>query len=144
MFDQKITLPSHRYQRIERADSPEPEKDGACEDTPSRRTVSCGGSQIPLSVALIVLVVCTALAFLLGIAIPSRANASRWCTQKISQPSPVTNDIDIEYNVHQFNGSLLKENVYRQASGPQVDAAWAALGVNCELLESHCRRDSRF
>jgi hypothetical protein len=32
-----------------------------------------------------------------------------------------------------FNGSFLHENVYRQAAGDEVDAAWAALGVDCEL-----------
>jgi hypothetical protein len=31
-----------------------------------------------------------------------------------------------------FNGSFLHQNVYRGAAGPEVDAAWTALGVNCE------------
>ena len=30
-----------------------------------------------------------------------------------------------------FNGSLLKENVFRQEAGPEVDAAWESLGVGC-------------
>jgi len=29
-----------------------------------------------------------------------------------------------------FNGSLLKENVFRQSAGPDVDAAWESLGVD--------------
>ena len=40
-------------------------------------------------------------------------------------------DVDIEYEIVQFNGSLLMENVYRQDAGPEVDAAWEALGVDC-------------
>jgi hypothetical protein len=31
----------------------------------------------------------------------------------------------------QFNGSLLKENAYRQRAGDAVDAVWEAMGVNC-------------
>jgi len=42
------------------------------------------------------------------------------------------NQIDLSYNIIRFNGSFMKENVYRQAAGPEVDAAWEALGVNCE------------
>lgn len=33
-----------------------------------------------------------------------------------------------------FNGSLLKENVFRQDAGPEVDAAWASLGVGCKFI----------
>jgi hypothetical protein len=40
-------------------------------------------------------------------------------------------DVDIKYKVVQFNGSLFKNNIYRQDGGPEVDAAWEALGVDC-------------
>lgn len=40
--------------------------------------------------------------------------------------------VGITYNLHEFNGSLLKENIFRQDASPDVDAAWEALGVNCE------------
>ena len=30
----------------------------------------------------------------------------------------------------------MKENIYRQAGSPEVDAAWQALGIDCKLLES--------
>lgn len=41
-------------------------------------------------------------------------------------------DVDPKWhNVH-FNGTFLHENVYRQNAGPEVDAAWEALGVDCE------------
>lgn len=42
-------------------------------------------------------------------------------------------DIDISYDVVQFNGTFIHENIYRQGAGPEVDAAWEALGVGCEL-----------
>lgn len=43
-------------------------------------------------------------------------------------------DVGISYHVQEFNGSLLKENIYRQDASPEVDAAWDALGVNCTFL----------
>jgi hypothetical protein len=43
-------------------------------------------------------------------------------------------DVDISYQLVQFNGSLLKENVFRQSAGPEVDAAWESLGVDCEYF----------
>ena len=46
-------------------------------------------------------------------------------------------DLDIEYNTIQFNGSFMAENIYRQAASPEVDAAWEALGVNCESGPRH-------
>lgn len=41
-------------------------------------------------------------------------------------------NIPIKYHRQRFNGSLLKENIFRQAASPEVDAAWESLGVNCE------------
>ncbi|KFY67880.1 hypothetical protein V496_01370 [Pseudogymnoascus sp. VKM F-4515 (FW-2607)] len=56
------------------------------------------------------------------------------CTHHVSQYSPVSKDVDIHYNVVRFNGSFLKENKFRQAAGPEVDAAWASLGVDYRPL----------
>lgn len=36
------------------------------------------------------------------------------------------------WHTQRFNGSILHENVYRQDAGAEVDAAWEALGVDCE------------
>ncbi|KAL4748752.1 hypothetical protein BDW72DRAFT_195494 [Aspergillus terricola var. indicus] len=44
--------------------------------------------------------------------------------------SPVIANVPIKYHRQRFNGSLLKENIYRQDAGPEVDAAWEALGAN--------------
>ena len=51
-------------------------------------------------------------------------------TSHVSRYSPVIHDVPITYTEHRFNGSLLKENIYRQNAGPEVDAAWQALGVD--------------
>lgn len=48
-------------------------------------------------------------------------------------PAPVIKDVDITYTVQRFNGSLLKENIFRQDASPEVDAAWESLGINCNL-----------
>lgn len=40
-------------------------------------------------------------------------------------------EVGIQYIQQEFNGSLLKENVFRQDASPDVDAAWESLGVNC-------------
>lgn len=50
--------------------------------------------------------------------------------------APLRKDVDISYDAVRFNGSLLKENIFRQPAGPEVDKAWESLGVNCMLLLS--------
>lgn len=57
----------------------------------------------------------------------------RACARHVSHYSPVTSDVDITFQPQRFNGSLLKENIYRQDASPEVDAAWEALGVNCKM-----------
>jgi hypothetical protein len=90
---------------------------------------------------------------LLGALLGSRwfSNSNLFCTAYLSQycrrlvkdpslqwltclPAPVMKDVDMSYKLVRFNGSLLKENVFRQDAGPEVDAAWLSLGVDCECL----------
>lgn len=40
----------------------------------------------------------------------------------------------ITYHEQPFNGSFLKENVFRKDPGPEVDAAWASLGTECSFF----------
>lgn len=47
--------------------------------------------------------------------------------------APVVNEVGVKYNLEFFNGSLLKENIFRQDASPEVDTAWDSLGVNCPL-----------
>jgi hypothetical protein len=44
--------------------------------------------------------------------------------------APVVKDVQPGWHDKLFNGSFLQQNEYRQPAGPEVDAAWAALGVN--------------
>jgi len=47
--------------------------------------------------------------------------------------APIIKDVGVTYNQIQFNGSLLVSNAYRLDAGPEVDAAWKELGVDCKL-----------
>ncbi|PKX96194.1 oxidase ustYa family protein [Aspergillus novofumigatus IBT 16806] len=58
----------------------------------------------------------------------------RVCTRHVSHYSPVTSNVNVAFQPQRFNGSLLKENIYRQDASPEVDAAWEALGVNYRSL----------
>jgi hypothetical protein len=49
----------------------------------------------------------------------------------ISVTGPVLGDVQIKYSPVKFNGSLFHDTIYRQEAGPEVDAAWSALGTDC-------------
>jgi hypothetical protein len=53
---------------------------------------------------------------------------------ELTWPAPVLSHVPVKYHRQRFNGSLLKENVFRREAGPEVDAAWEALGLNCALI----------
>ncbi|CDM30297.1 hypothetical protein DTO013E5_9278 [Penicillium roqueforti] len=59
-----------------------------------------------------------------------RGDLDGLCSRHVSQYSTVMKEVGIQYSLQEFNGSLLKENVFRQDAGPDVDAAWESLGVN--------------
>jgi hypothetical protein len=44
--------------------------------------------------------------------------------------APIVKDVRPGWHDEVFNGSFLHQNVYRQPAGPEVDAAWGALGIN--------------
>ena len=48
--------------------------------------------------------------------------------------APVIQEVDIEFDVVHFNGSLFKRNLFRQDAGSEVDEAWESLGVDCEFI----------
>jgi hypothetical protein len=50
--------------------------------------------------------------------------------------APILEDIKISYDLVEFDGRFMKENVFRQGAGPEVDEAWKSLGVECELTGS--------
>ncbi|KAL6154399.1 hypothetical protein ACJBU6_07662 [Exserohilum turcicum] len=58
------------------------------------------------------------------------ANPDDFCIHHVSQYSPVVRDVKPNWHTQLFNGSFLHQNIYRQPAGPEVDAAWDALGIN--------------
>ncbi|KAL2819571.1 hypothetical protein BDW59DRAFT_181645 [Aspergillus cavernicola] len=73
----------------------------------------------------------TALSCLVGLFIEFQSqDLDQICSRHVSHYSPVLSNVPIMYHQQRFNGSLLKENIFRQDAGPEVDAAWEALGVN--------------
>ncbi|KAB5585655.1 hypothetical protein GE09DRAFT_1071466 [Coniochaeta sp. 2T2.1] len=52
------------------------------------------------------------------------------CAAYTTHYSPVLKDTGIKYSAVKFNGTFMKEDVYRQTGSPEVDAAWEALGVD--------------
>lgn len=46
--------------------------------------------------------------------------------------APLVEHMKIKYTDQTFNGTFMKEDIYRQPGSPEVDAAWAALGVDGE------------
>ncbi|CAI7634570.1 unnamed protein product [Penicillium bialowiezense] len=64
-----------------------------------------------------------------------RGDVDGLCGTHTSQYSTVSKEVGIEYSPQRFNGSLLKENEFRQNAGPEVDAAWESLGVNYRSIQ---------
>ena len=50
--------------------------------------------------------------------------------------APILKEVDTSLHAVRFNGSFMKENAFRLDAGPEVDAAWDSIGVNCEFLFS--------
>lgn len=75
-------------------------------------------------------------------------HTTQYCRFDIGEPSggwqltiaaPVLKDVKIKYAEKQFNGTFMEEDVYRRPASPEVDAAWEALGVDCESSPSSKR-----
>jgi hypothetical protein len=63
------------------------------------------------------------------IALPCMSHSCH--SYQANRVAPVIQEVEIEFETVSFNGSLFKKNAYRQDAGPEVDAAWEALGVDC-------------
>jgi len=85
-------------------------------------------------IRLALLVILTLVASLSGgIAIGSQwrdTSLDKICLEHTSRDSLITPDVRVEWQTISFNGSLLKETVFRHDAGPEVDAAWESLGVD--------------
>lgn len=47
--------------------------------------------------------------------------------------APILKEVDTSLHTVYFNGSFMKENAFRLNAGPEVDAAWESLGIDCKL-----------
>ncbi|GLB11104.1 hypothetical protein AtubIFM57258_007523 [Aspergillus tubingensis] len=80
---------------------------------------------------IIFVVVIAIVSCLVGIFVGhNQGDSDKACTRRITQHSPVISNVGLNYHKQQFNGSLLKENIFRQDASPEVDAAWESLGAN--------------
>jgi hypothetical protein len=61
-----------------------------------------------------------------------RTGLNEVCGLYTNRYSPVVKNVDIKYNPVLYNGSFFRETEYRKDAGPEVDAAWAGLGIDCE------------
>ncbi|RAL04533.1 oxidase ustYa family protein [Aspergillus ibericus CBS 121593] len=64
----------------------------------------------------------------------NRGDSDEACTRRVTQHSPVISNVGLNYHSERFNGSLLKENIFRQDASPEVDAAWASIGANYRAI----------
>ena len=61
-------------------------------------------------------------------------DANKICPPHIQHYSPVLKEVDTKMHIEHFNGSFLYLNAFRGDAGPETDAAWESMGVNCEFL----------
>ncbi|KAH7033608.1 uncharacterized protein B0I36DRAFT_321752 [Microdochium trichocladiopsis] len=54
----------------------------------------------------------------------------RRCSRYTTKHSPLVDHVAIKYTDQKFNGTFMKEDIYRQPASPEVDEAWTALGVD--------------
>ncbi|KAF7194302.1 Cyclochlorotine biosynthesis protein O [Pseudocercospora fuligena] len=106
-------------------------------DHPEEQESRQGPSGPSATQTAFVLIICC-LSFLLGFNLASHLRPSefsgRGIIKTVSRPSPILSNLDIRWKEVQFNGSLLKENIYRKDAGPEVDIAWKELGVDYHAL----------
>ncbi|PLN86124.1 hypothetical protein BDW42DRAFT_190327 [Aspergillus taichungensis] len=85
----------------------------------------------PTTTLVVLFIVITASAYVLGYF--TGQHVHDWnglCAFRTTKYSPLVKTIGIKYHDQTFNGSFLKENIFRQDASPTVDAAWGSLGVN--------------
>ena len=107
------------------------------QDAFQQRSTSLGTGGAALKANLYPILIATLLSITLLSGVVLWSYSFAVCTQAVPQGSPLMRDLEILYQERRFNGSLLKENIYRQTASTTVDAAWEALGVNCKASPIH-------
>ncbi|KHN94754.1 uncharacterized protein MAM_07350 [Metarhizium album ARSEF 1941] len=78
-----------------------------------------------------VLAVACICSFWAGTQVPMpKVSVDAECAAHTTQWSPVLRDVAVSYETQVFNGSFMRENIYRQQGSPEVDEAWEDLGVD--------------
>ncbi len=52
--------------------------------------------------------------------------------------APLLDEVDSSFHSIVYNGSFMNANIFRQDAGPNVDAAWQSLGVDCRFSPFSC------
>ena len=50
--------------------------------------------------------------------------------------APIIDEVNMNFQKVQFNGTFVHENIYRQDASPEVDEAWEALGIGCKYADT--------
>jgi hypothetical protein len=103
-----------------------------------------GSGHVPEPTRQILAVLCSLFCLFFGIIIgviltvylTHRSLSASNYLSTIAERSPITPEVGLRFHNQPFNGSLLKENVYRRPAGDEVDRAWQALGVDCKCRSS--------
>jgi hypothetical protein len=140
--------PKHKHAPLPQADSESLDSETLLPSSPStatllHRTKDADPSNHDVKIAVRTLILCTVVYLGAGLWLASSyrhatvvADADAFCMNHISRYSPVVSEVKPGWHDQQFNGSFLHLNEFRQPAGPEVDAAWNGLGVNCKLLVS--------
>jgi hypothetical protein len=111
--------------------------EGLLSATPQARFLP---AKSPTKLLAILLPITSILSIILGILLNqiffpvTPLNLDKACSSHFQQYSPVLAEVDTSVHLVHFNGSLMKANAFRGPAGPETDAAWDSIGVNCELF----------
>jgi hypothetical protein len=82
-----------------------------------------------LLIAIIGAIIAVAI-FVAGVHVGSSFDFESRCAAQTSQWSPLLRDVRIRHRETKFDGTFHKENIFRKAPSPEVDAAWEGLGID--------------
>jgi hypothetical protein len=54
------------------------------------------------------------------------------CPPHVQHYSPILKEVDTSMHIEHFNGSFMHLTAFRGEAGPETDAAWESIGINCE------------
>ncbi|KAH9215776.1 hypothetical protein DL95DRAFT_388397 [Leptodontidium sp. 2 PMI_412] len=123
-----------KYQQVEDKSESDSQSADDCEGLLSQESGQAFKKQsrgVPIWIAVISSIFFSASFLGLGTWIGSRWT-NGYCLEHVQKYSPILKEVDNNYHMVRFNGSFMKENVFRLPGGPdsEVDAAWESLGID--------------